>query len=148
MSFKWTGLRVRLIPSLQKNKQTKMRQSECLYKGNNGLFYSCHRFGWVCSLSLLCGYTSLQPASPAALFMSTNQDPSSRVLATLLVTSLPWPDPACFPTALARVYANACSLGLTTLGQSLLPELELGAFLTCSNQPRHPPSGVQRTATC
>lgn len=31
----------------------------------------------------------LQPASPAALFMSTNQDLSSGVLATLPVTSLP-----------------------------------------------------------
>lgn len=58
--------------------------------------------------------------------MSTNQDLSSGVLATLPVTSLPRPDPACFPTALAGVYANASSLGLATLGQRLLPAPELG----------------------
>lgn len=143
-------------------------QYQWWYKVNEHFLQGCHGFSWIIIFTsrawlaatshrspviimqphLATANPILQPASPAALFMSTNQDPSSSVLATLPVTSLPWPDPACFPTALTRVYANACSLGLTMLGQGLLPEPELGAFLTCTNQPRHPPSGVQRTATC
>lgn len=162
MSSKWTGSHVKVdkYPRCLKNSQPWQKVGY--------VSYSWHGLVWIISFTSRAWFTptsrwspvivmqlhlaaanpALQPASLAALFMSTNQDPSSGVLATLPVTSLPWPDPACFPTALTRVYANACSLGLTMLGQGLLPETELGAFLTCSNQPGRPPNGMQRTATC
>lgn len=154
-----------LIPPLLETNQDNLNND---IKQMMTPFNSCHGFGWIISFTSRVWLTAtshrftvivmqlqpalanpvVRPAQPAALFMSTNKEPSSGVLATLPVTSLPWPGPACLPTALARVYANACSLGLTMLGQRLLPELGLGAFLTWSNQHRHPPNGVQRTVTC